>query len=156
MFVTYWNVCVCVCVILQIRSQRSWIQPFSDSSFVFSKSISVPQLAVVPPGSHTSLHSRLPAASNWKMKLSGLEGYMNSDSLTPPFVWLRWIRPDSRTAAALRQGLHCGQNRLDTHSSKTPEKVFTVCKKTAGILDLLECLSLCLVEHDVETMPTCF
>lgn len=96
---------------------------------VFSKSISVSQLVAVPlksSGSHTSLRSRLPATSNWKMELSGVEGYMNRDSLTRPFVWLRWIQPDSNTVPALRRGLHYGQILLDTHSSKTLRYTATV------------------------------
>lgn len=95
---------------------------------VFSKSISVSQLVAVPlksSGSRTSLRSRSPAASNWKMELSQLEGYMNRDSLTQPFVWLRWIQPDSNTVPALRQGLHYGQILPDTHSSKTLQKLST-------------------------------
>lgn len=143
-FNVYWHLVECVCVLLLIWSQRSPIRYFSNSPSLFSKSISVGLLVAVPPessGSHTSLRSRLPAASNWKMELSGLEGYMNRDSLTPPFVWLRWIWPDSNTVAALRQGLHCGQIWLDTHSSKMPESFCTLGKRTAGIPYLQYCWS---------------
>lgn len=33
---------------------------------------------------------------------------MSRDSLTPPFVWLRWIQPDRNTATALQQSLWPG------------------------------------------------
>lgn len=88
---------------------------------VFSKSISVSQLGAVPlksSGSRTFLHTRLPAVSRWKMELSGLEGYMSRDSLTQPFVWLRWTQPDSSGVPALQHSLHYGQILQGTHSSK--------------------------------------
>lgn len=88
---------------------------------VFSKSISVSQLVAVPlksSGSRTFLHSRLPAVSSWKMELSGLEGYMSRDSLTRPFVWLRWTQPDSSRVPALQHSLHYGQILLGAHSSQ--------------------------------------
>lgn len=110
----------------QIRELLGNTPQIQGTWSAFWKSISVSQLVAVPlksSGSRTSLHSRLPAASNWKMELSGLEGYMNRDSLTQPFVWLRWIQPDSNTVSALRQGLHYGQILLDTHSSKTLGKL---------------------------------
>lgn len=126
-------------MLYQIRELLGNTQQFPATWTVFSKSISVSQLVAVPlksSGSRTSLHSRLPAASSWKMELSGLEGYMNRDSLTPPFVWLRWIQPDSDTVPALQQGLHYGQILLDTHSSKTLRSSAqihchcTICKET--------------------------
>lgn len=105
----------------QMREFMGNISQLPGAWSAFSKSISVSQLVAVPlksSGSRTFLCSRLPAASSWKMELSGLEEYMNRDSLTQPFVWLRWTQLDSNTVPALQQGLHYGQILLDTHSSK--------------------------------------
>lgn len=111
-----------------IRSEHPWETPRSSQAhgLCFSKSISVSQLVAVPlksSGSHTSPCSRLPAASSWKMELSGLEGYMYRDSLTQPFVWLRWIQPDSNTVSALQRGLHYGHILPDTHCSQDAPKL---------------------------------
>lgn len=106
----------------QMREFMGNIPRLPGARSAFSKSISVSQLVAVPlksSGSRSFLCSRLPAASSWKMELSGLEEYMNRDSLTQPFVWLRWTQLDSNTVPALQQGLHYGQILLDTHSSKT-------------------------------------
>lgn len=106
---------------LQIGALMGITPQFPGTWSVFSKSISVSQLVAVPlksSGSRTSLRCPLPAVSSWKMELSGLEGYMSRDSLTQPFVWLRWMQPDSNTVPDLQQGSHYGQILLDTHSSQ--------------------------------------